>query len=102
MFCKEKRAARFHEQHHSDFNYDILNFNDSVKYERERVLENQRNNNDCYGLRIVGLNKTYNKSLFFKKSSTEVHAVRDLYLEVDDGELLSLLGHNGAGIYLYA
>ncbi len=89
---------KHHEHHHSDVNYDSFDVTDSVKYERERVLENQRNNNECFGLRIVGLNKIYNKSLCRTKSSKEVHAVKDIYMEVDDGELLTLLGHNGAGI----
>lgn len=97
IFSQKKKAMKFHEHHHSDFNYDSFNITDSVKYERERVLENQRNNNECFGMRIVGLNKIYNKSIFRTKSSKEIHAVKDLYLEVDDGELLTLLGHNGAG-----
>lgn len=31
------------------------------------------------------------------KSKKDVHAVRGIYLEVPDKELLCLLGHNGAG-----
>jgi ABC-2 type transport system ATP-binding protein len=41
--------------------------------------------------------KTYFKKAFGRKSSKDVHAVRGVYLEVPDRELLCLLGHNGAG-----
>jgi len=33
----------------------------------------------------------------FKRSAQDIHAVKSVYLEVEDGELLSILGHNGAG-----
>lgn len=49
------------------------------------------------GLRIVGLSKTYYKYPFGIPSSGDVHALKDVYLEVNSGELLALLGHNGAG-----
>jgi ABC-type multidrug transport system ATPase subunit len=48
-------------------------------------------------LRIIGLKKTYFKKSFGRKSAGDVHAVRGVYLEVPDRELLCLLGHNGAG-----
>ncbi len=35
--------------------------------------------------------------MFGRRSKKDVHAVRGVYLEVADRELLCLLGHNGAG-----
>ena len=31
------------------------------------------------------------------ETSEDVHALKDVYLELEEGELLALLGHNGAG-----
>jgi ABC-type multidrug transport system ATPase subunit len=31
------------------------------------------------------------------ETSEDVHALKDVFLEVEEGELLALLGHNGAG-----
>lgn len=52
---------------------------------------------ECDGLRVVGIKKTYYAKAFGIKSDKDVHAVRGIYLEVPDKELLCLLGHNGAG-----
>ena len=43
------------------------------------------------------MRKTYFKKAFGRKSRNDVHAVRGVFLEVPDRELLCLLGHNGAG-----
>lgn len=51
----------------------------------------------CEGLRINNLKKTYNHLPCNRKSDKDVHAVKGIYLEVPDKELLCLLGHNGAG-----
>lgn len=48
-------------------------------------------------MRVLGLKKTYFKKAFNRKSKQDVHAVRGVFLEVPDRELLCLLGHNGAG-----
>ena len=62
-----------------------------------QVIQNNDENADCRGLRITKLNKIFHKYPFGIKSSGDVHAFKDIYLEVDDCELLALIGHNGAG-----
>ena len=73
----------------------------SIQDERERVLKNHQLGAECKGLRIIGMNKIHRRSVFGFASNKDVHAVKDAYLEVDDGELLSLLGHNGAGNFFF-
>jgi len=43
------------------------------------------------------LNKKYHKYPFGIKSNDDLHTVKDIYLEVEDCELLTILGHKGAG-----
>ena len=69
----------------------------SVKKEKRKVKEAEREGVICEGLRVIGLKKTYFKKSFGRKSAKDVQAVRGIYLEVPDRELLCLLGHNGAG-----
>lgn len=45
-------------------------------------------------MRIINLSKVYRKSF---RSTKDIKAVSDIYLEVPKNELLCLLGHNGAG-----
>jgi ABC-type multidrug transport system ATPase subunit len=70
---------------------------DSVKKEKKKVKTGEKEAIECDGLRVIGLKKTYFKKSFGRKSAGDVHAVRGIYLEVPDRELLCLLGHNGAG-----
>lgn len=60
-------------------------------------MSGERDNLVSDGLRVIGFRKTYFKKAFGRKSKDDVHAVRGVYLEVPDRELLCLLGHNGAG-----
>ena len=55
------------------------------------------NETEVKGLRITRLGKTYRKYPFGISSSSDFEALREIYLEVEDGELLGILGHNGAG-----
>ena len=73
-----------------------------MEVEQERVLQNYQTAAECKGLRVVGIDKVYNRSVFGRSGKNDVHAVRDVYLEVEDGELLGLLGHNGAGIISFS
>ena len=50
----------------------------------------------CNGVRILGLSKTY-KSGFFSSQSHDVQALSNVYVELQEGELLGIMGHNGAG-----
>ena len=62
-----------------------------------KVKNGEKEGVECDGLRVIGLKKTYFKKSFGRKSAGDVHAVRGIYLEIPDRELLCLLGHNGAG-----
>lgn len=69
----------------------------SVRAEKKRVMVAEQNGEPCQGLRVVGLKKTYFKKPCGMKSKNDVHAVKGVWFEAADRELLSLLGHNGAG-----
>ena len=45
----------------------------------------------------MGLSKTYKKYPFDIRSDEDVAALKNIYFELEEGELLALLGHNGAG-----
>ena len=78
-----------------------INDIDTVQHEREKVLIQEREGNvNENGIRIIGIQKNYPKYPFGIKSDKDVQALKGVYLEVDSGELLSILGHNGAGIYI--
>jgi len=68
---------------------------ESVKIEKERVLRKVQDNPKGKGLRIIGLNKIYDKPTSKAKS---FYALKNLFMGIDSGELLGLLGPNGAGI----
>ena len=68
-----------------------------MKKERKKVYDYELNKVACDGLRILNIKKTYNKLPFGWTSKNDVHAVKGVFLEVPDKELLCLLGHNGAG-----
>ncbi len=85
-------------------------------------MNNEVLKTEVTGLRITRLGKTYNRYPFGIKSRRDVDALKEarffknvftyvisiihtitqkIYLEVEDGELLGILGHNGAGITFY-
>lgn len=45
----------------------------------------------------MGLKKVFPKYPFGIKSNKDNWAVKGIYIEIDDKELLTILGHNGAG-----
>ena len=49
-----------------------------------------------FGVDLENLNKVYRKYSFMK-SKQDLHAVKNLSLEIEKKELFTLLGHNGAG-----
>lgn len=69
----------------------------SVRNEKKKVIRAERNGEASAGLRVIGLKKTYFKKACGRKSKNDVHAVRGIWFEAADRELLALLGHNGAG-----
>lgn len=49
------------------------------------------------GILVKKIGKTYNKYPFGIKSKQDVEAVKNVYLRIESGELISILGENGAG-----
>ncbi len=62
-----------------------------------RVKENQKLKAEVKGIRVLGLGKSYTKSLLGLKSKNDIIALKNIWFEIDDGELIALLGQNGAG-----
>lgn len=62
--------------------------------EKEKVLQQEKEGGICNGIRVIGINKIFKIGICRPKL---VHALKNIYLEIPNGELLALLGHNGAG-----
>ena len=54
----------------------------SVKKEKNKVIENHENNVFADGIRIMNIQKTYKKLPFGMTSAKDVHAVRGIFLEI--------------------
>lgn len=67
----------------------------SVTQEKLRVIELESKDGPSDGIRLFGIDKIYAKNMY--KTKEDIHAVNNLYLDVERKELLALLGHNGAG-----
>lgn len=65
-----------------DLGEEISQKKDSVKIEKKKVMNSEKNKITCDGLRILGLSKTYYNKAFNRKSKKDVKAVRGVYLEV--------------------
>lgn len=92
-----KRKASIENLQPLPFDYNNTQSINTVEREKERVLQNKMNQSEVKGLRINRLCKTYFKYPFGIKSLKDFEALKNIYLEVDEGELLGILGHNGAG-----
>ena len=62
--------------------------------ERDKVLQLERDGTTVNGIRILGIDKTFQLGICKKR---QLHALKNVYMEIERGELLALLGHNGAG-----
>jgi ABC-type multidrug transport system ATPase subunit len=58
-----------------------------------KVNLNQKNNKPVGGMRIKGLSKTFKDMC----SKNTVEALMNITFEIDNNELMAVLGHNGAG-----
>lgn len=74
-----------------------LNTDESVNQEKAKVISNLKDNNQCPGLRVVNLKKTYRRFPCGIKSKKDVFANKGIFLDMSENELLCILGHNGAG-----
>jgi len=70
---------------------------DCEKEEREKVKRFEADGTLADGLWLIGLCKTYKSGFLGYSGKEDVKALKNVYLEVSDGELLGILGHNGAG-----
>ncbi|KAL4479229.1 hypothetical protein ABPG72_011441 [Tetrahymena utriculariae] len=84
-------------QQQKEYNYSDMNLYNTVSRERSRVQSNDKGGAEVKGMRVVGLGKIFHKYPFGIKSSKDKIALKDVYFEVDGGELIAILGHNGAG-----
>ena len=57
-------------------------------------MQLEKEGSSCDEIRVIGINKIFRTGLCKPRL---VHALKDIYLEIPNGELLALLGHNGAG-----
>lgn len=80
----------------SDIKDTVVKCN-SARLEKKKVQDSELNNIKCKGLRVNGLAKIYRALPFGMKSKNDVHAVKGVYLEVEEKQLMCILGHNGAG-----
>lgn len=78
-------------------NSTICAANDPVREEREIVEQLMRDKEPCPGVRIFNLRKDYTISSKCGLVRKNVHALNGVSLELEDGELVAVLGHNGAG-----
>ena len=76
--------------------YIKVNQYDTASQEKEKVLNFEEEGISAEGIRVIGLEKTYKKYPCCS-SKYDVHALKPLYLEIEKGEILALLGQNGAG-----
>ncbi|EGR29336.1 hypothetical protein IMG5_158040 [Ichthyophthirius multifiliis] len=99
LFRKKYYKQNFLKQseNHLDFNYSENENLDTVSQEKKRVQQNHDQKSSVKGIRVLGLGKSYTKSLLGRKSKDDVVALRDIWFEIDDCELIALLGQNGAG-----
>lgn len=69
---------------------------DTALEEMKMVKELEKQKEDCTGLRICGLSKTFPGGIL-SDNKDDVRAIRNLWIEVNEGECLGIMGHNGAG-----
>ncbi len=65
---------------------------DCAREEKLKIAQLESEGVPTQGLRLLGLSKTYRVS-----GNKSIKALKNTYLEVNEGELLAILGHNGAG-----
>eukprot|EP01016_Furgasonia_blochmanni_P001456 TRINITY_DN10565_c0_g1_i1.p1 TRINITY_DN10565_c0_g1~~TRINITY_DN10565_c0_g1_i1.p1 ORF type:complete len:454 (+),score=146.91 TRINITY_DN10565_c0_g1_i1:59-1363(+) len=98
-----KRVFGKHVHHVEPHHNSPLNTNsaepedETVTAEKNKANQLDESGVEAVGMRILGLGKSYTRYPFGIKSRNDVHALKEVFLESEEGELLSILGHNGAG-----
>ncbi|CAF0820413.1 unnamed protein product, partial [Didymodactylos carnosus] len=67
--------------------------NDLFSSQEKNAFEDESNDREL-GIRLINVSKVYT---FFLKTKPPVHAVRNVSMNIYNGQLTALLGHNGAG-----
>ena len=68
-----------------------------MRQEKDKVVHDLKEDVFCDGLRVTDLKKTYKRFPCGIKSRKDVFANKGIYLDMNENELLCILGHNGAG-----
>lgn len=75
----------------------LTNFKVDTAQEEEKIVKMlEHQNEENIGLRICGMSKTYEGGIF-GETNEDIHALKNLWIEVGEGECLGIMGHNGAG-----
>lgn len=85
-----RKASIFNEKHTNKIRVD------TAQEEKRMVQAMEKAKEECTGLRICGLSKTFPGGLL-SDNKDDVRALRNLWIEVEEGECLGIMGHNGAG-----
>jgi len=70
---------------------------DTAREEKMNVQELEAASMPCKGVRVLGLSKTYERPMCSSTQKEDIQALKNLFLEIQEGELLGVMGHNGAG-----
>lgn len=98
LFNKRRTESKFEqEQRISGSFVNMASDVDTALKEKERVLYNMNENIEAKGIRLANVSRTFFKNPCGCRSKNDVHAVKRVFLEIDEKELITFLGHNGAG-----
>lgn len=95
FFKKRRNESRLEDSLSFPINNESLM--NSAQEEKERVINNDSDNMEVKGIRLINVCRTFRKNLCGCPSKNDVKAVKNIYLEIDQKELITFLGHNGAG-----
>lgn len=71
-------------------------FQDTALEEKKLIKHMEKIKEPCKGVRIMGLTTSY-KNSWGSNQTEDINALRNLYVDINEGELLGVMGHNGAG-----
>lgn len=63
-----------------------------MEYRRERFPERKRNNGGCHVTHLDKINYVYSEGTAY-----QIQALKDVNLEIKDGQFIGVIGHTGSG-----